>query len=928
MSTTATKASPSIRLALPELLVGGYRSVLILTYSAQLEFYEEVLRRQLATCRNQVILADAIMLAGSVAAAAGGGQLRHLNRTYVAAPIAHSHAAHAKLILLVGPDAGMLLVGSGNLSHSGYAGSGECFAAYPWTPEDQTHLSEFHTAKALADGIAERGMLDSVARSRLARMWSTTDWIHRAAPLGPSLVHHNLDEPLGEQFITAVGDEAVDELVVIAPFYDSHVTALRRLRERLQPAHTKVLVQPKRTSVDAQRLAIALAGCGTSAVHPISAPGEPYLHTKVFLARTATRSICLAGSANCSTVALFDAHPAANLEIGNVVVGEPDAFDHLLADITVEPADDPLTLELAVKDDDSDNVPASWTLTEVCWDPPALHGVVTPALPAEATVHLALGGVVLDDVTVHLTDDAGRQRFEAQLAEGAVAAVEGVVGVSLVVDRADGELEHSAPAVAYQVKVLEAMDARRFDTERLRGAAAMELDDPKLATMLADLERLLITDGRSAWRMASADPAPAEDDEAASFPWEAIDWTLVRAHPRYISYQGLHGLAEGQTSDLAAYLDALSAAIRELIDPEEPQLAAGQLPPGPVDLGEDDDEPTGAAEGEDEETFDENEEFAERRRQSAKTRNLRLVRNYMRRNLRALESPKFRDGVGPGVVVPNAVVLGQMCWWVATRDESTAGELVDERLRLWRCLWGSWDGDPGYLARLDEGDQLLVLDLFAKQDVEAVLLASVYDAHVAMDYDSGQFNRLRHVLRAVLTHPCWQVGAEPLAAAAALVNARSGVATTIDATDIAKSVYDAVARTDLKQVRASLAAIAGRAPAQVQFEDVLVSIDSSRSQTKVTQATIAGAGRLRSDTATRIFAEWSLLEDLNHYRLRCGNIVASYSVKSATGMWYDRATDEELDIGELELEVPDWLKAAEQLVGDAEADATTAATAT
>lgn len=925
MTSAAHEKVPTMRIAVPTLLDGAYRSALICTYGAQLEFYEEVLRRQLASCRNQIILADAIRLGASVAAAAAGGHLRHINRTYVAAPIAHGHAAHAKLILLTGPDAGMLLIGSGNLSYSGYAGAGECFTAYPWSPENQTYLREFQTARRFIDALGEREMLDSFARSRVERMWATTEWIHRAAPAGESLVRHNLDAPLAQQFIAAVGGEAVEELVVAAPFYDSSVTALRRLRDAFAPDYTTVLVQPKRTSVDADALAAALADGGDSSVHPIAGPGDPYLHAKLFIVRTATRAVCLAGSANCSTVALFDAHPGANVEIGVLLAGARAAFDHLLGDITISAAADPHTLELTMSDDtDDEDIPTPpWTLTNVIWRPPILRGVVQPAVPTEAIVRLVVGELALDDVTVKLTDHPDGQRFEAHVEGDASALIDTVIGISLSV-HLDGEPpQRSAIAVAYQATVLEAMDARRFDAERLRGAAALELDDPELATLLAELEQLLITDGRSAWRMAHIDPPPPEDDgDGPAFPWDAIDWSLVHQHPRYVSYQQLQNSTDAAPGELAAYLDALSSALRELIEPDEAEPPPAPLPPGPGDTEPDDEEPSDGTKSQDSDAFDKGEDQIERHRQSAKARNLRLIRNFVRRNLRALESPGFRTGVGPGVVVPNAVVLDHICWRTVTRHEDSFGELLDERLRLWTCLWGVESGPAGYLATLDDEDQLALLELLAKHHVEALLLASMYDAYSAMTYDSESFGRLRSVQRRILVHPLWQPSARTPQDAAALVNARSVVAQTVDGRDIAGAVYDTVARTDTKEVRATIAGIAGASELDVDFEKVIVSIDGTAAGTKVVQATIRNTERMDSATAEHILGAWSLLEELPVYRVRCGSVVASYRAATGTGTWYDRDTDDEVIIGELDPDWPAWLTEANALLDTAESTVT------
>lgn len=124
-------------------------------------------------------------------------------------------------------------------------------------------------------------------------------------------------------------------------------------------------------------------------------------------------------------------------------------------------------------------------------------------MPDVASVTLIIGGGPLSELDVTITQVETRSRFEATLPIDIVEQIRQVATVALAVAMPPGEVEESSVSVPYQVAALEALDARRIDTERLRGAAAMELDDPELARMLAELEQLLVVDGRSAWRMAS-----------------------------------------------------------------------------------------------------------------------------------------------------------------------------------------------------------------------------------------------------------------------------------------------------------------------------------------------------------------------------------------------------------------------------------------
>ena len=67
MSRPKGATAPSLRIGLPELFAEAkFEQVLILTYGADLEFYERVLRRHFGGYRNQIVLGDGRLLGSDV----------------------------------------------------------------------------------------------------------------------------------------------------------------------------------------------------------------------------------------------------------------------------------------------------------------------------------------------------------------------------------------------------------------------------------------------------------------------------------------------------------------------------------------------------------------------------------------------------------------------------------------------------------------------------------------------------------------------------------------------------------------------------------------------------------------------------------------------------------------------------------------------
>ena len=164
-------------ITIPDLLQGSWTSLVILTYGANLGFLESRLLAQLAQIPLRLVLADGLHLQERLKEAADTGQRLRVNRAYVAGPIRHPRAAHAKAILLANATTGLLLVGSGNLGPEGYASPGELWHAFAYEESRPEHLSEFTSVRGLIEGLASRGALDPPTQEVLREVWSRSAWL-------------------------------------------------------------------------------------------------------------------------------------------------------------------------------------------------------------------------------------------------------------------------------------------------------------------------------------------------------------------------------------------------------------------------------------------------------------------------------------------------------------------------------------------------------------------------------------------------------------------------------------------------------------------------------------------------------------------------------------------------------------------------------
>ena len=110
----------AVRLILPNHIQGEWSAAVLLTYTANLSFFESQLLPLLSHVPVRVVLADAEQLKDTFERAKAAGEgLRRTNRTYIVVPIRSRLAAHAKAILLLAPARVWLAVVSRNLPLDG-----------------------------------------------------------------------------------------------------------------------------------------------------------------------------------------------------------------------------------------------------------------------------------------------------------------------------------------------------------------------------------------------------------------------------------------------------------------------------------------------------------------------------------------------------------------------------------------------------------------------------------------------------------------------------------------------------------------------------------------------------------------------------------------------------------------------------------------
>jgi hypothetical protein len=206
----------------------------------------------------------------------------------VCAPTPHSF--HPKVWLMVGPEELALLIGSGNLTQSGFMTNVELFDAVR-LPKDGPHKSVAQDIIQFLDGLVGLwgGGSQLLAVETLEDIKAAVQGLAAAMPDGDSgdvRFLSNFGVPLWDQFQAYFGGGT---LYVAAPFFGGSASAVRTLQEKINP--DKIKVFPAVHPGDALDVPLAELGevPGTSAGKlALAATRAGFAHLKLYGSEVAT----------------------------------------------------------------------------------------------------------------------------------------------------------------------------------------------------------------------------------------------------------------------------------------------------------------------------------------------------------------------------------------------------------------------------------------------------------------------------------------------------------------------------------------------------------------------------------------------------------------------------------------------------------------
>ena len=309
---------------LDELRTGGFEASLIATYNAYLPFYEEVVLRRLnnAGVRHNVLLMDDQQYTASIQ----NHPPRLAGRRYTLVPIAVPGAFHPKLIFLVGKHKGLVVVGSHNMTLSGFGFnreltnvirirgtndmSGLAIAARAWSEIMQWSVSSAYE-------------LPQEIRDMVVRVKDFAPWLNLEAPdirSDPQLLAGRAGaRPLWTQ-VRELISAPVREIFLTGAFFDNNLTFLNQVDAELQPEQFVVAVDPTTVVIPPNPKAatgVRFVRADTLGAHKDENDGlRGYLHAKgIFLRMQDGECLFVSGSANPSRPAWLATKSSGNTEL-------------------------------------------------------------------------------------------------------------------------------------------------------------------------------------------------------------------------------------------------------------------------------------------------------------------------------------------------------------------------------------------------------------------------------------------------------------------------------------------------------------------------------------------------------------------------------------------------------------------------------------
>ena len=889
------------RVCIPNLLSGEFTGVIIGTFGASLDFAERQLFSQLSrSTLNRVILADSRQLNKYFLS---GVQLRKINRSYIACPMLTPHAYHPKFILLLGPNHGRLIVGSGNLSIGGYAGAGECFAIHEWSENsDKNSIQPFLSLKEIIFDQIDQGIIDGITSSRIRDIFDSGNWVDGESN-GKSTVIHNSRESLIDQFVARVNGSAVTEIVAAAPFHYRSADAIDELLTRFNPKKFSLLVQNNVTRLNVRALNRVFAK-HSAKIEIIEADvpqryGKTMIHAKFIHVRTSKKDYLLQGSANLSSVALCGYGAKANVELSNLFVGESGEFDFLIKDLVLTTREDGLSKfepnqweSEQTGEEQFSNGPR-----DVCWLPPILSGWVSKDFGEKVTIRLSERTLLPMSESSEKVENGFE--FSIEFDEKSSERINNTTFIQIA-----SKDDHVYLVAPYHINTLQRLSASSGRSDLLQEVGNLNLEDREIEELIAELDRVLIVDHRSLWRLSNPEiHLPDDDDQSVPLSYSQLDWARIGELPQIRQYGTAGQRLLFGASDLGLTLQSLTNRMKleSHRDGEFPIDEPNDDSVGNAGFGDEDPEL-------DEEKLNSEDDDFRHSQPPIKRRVKVLWKNFLKRFISGFSNPDFIDLVGSAVVIPTYVLVNHLCRRLRSLEMVEIDYLNEIQIDLWRFMWGS-EENIGFMDSLSGAEKKIAVQILLDHDDYTVTIVSVLDAWLNLWSNDSDCIVLRTAWHNILANTNWKPSEGSL-----IMAAKISVYCDGDKDDLFNELCELASYHVAGELNRSIARALGLPMSSVRMSSDTVMRSGIRQTCSYIDLV---SSELTSQMACDGIQVWKSIDaDRNYFRIQSANAVAIIDEEFNENIYFDKVNGDESKLKIDRRSIPDWEKRLNTLFPD------------
>lgn len=543
---------------------GRFEAAAVTTFNASLPFFEEVVFRRLEVggCGHVVLGMDANQLAALLERPEERPVRAGLD--YTLAPLSAAGGAfHPKLILLAGPKAGKLFVGSHNATYSGLSDNREVTTAIEVDgPRDRAGARVLREALDFVLAWARRGEEEALRAFRRFAPWidgpapeAGSDAFLGSSPGGP---------PLWTRLLEHV-PRRCRRILLVGAFFDAELAFVRQLKRSFSDAEVIIGVEPSTVYLDDQKARELRGVRFVDAGGLGSASGERpgYLHAKVISFDSGQERMLVAGSANPSAAAWLAAAGHRNAEA--LIVRKGDGAAAAVKALGLDALCDAQPISSS-----------SWTKIGERF---AIKKPDKKAKGAKPVLHFVPARDGLEARTPARLDRSGAEaRVWCRAQPDPFSAPLVVDGSRVIVRMADDRqtetatlvrLESAARTVAWGIVHHPAALAERGapgGRRRLREALGALEDGGQLEALLKLVNKVIFDEQIQVGTVRASGPAKGRQAKAQEWEDEQLGIPLAADH------RGSRGYRAISSGDIAVLLDALNR-----------RLAVGLVPTGRLD---------------------------------------------------------------------------------------------------------------------------------------------------------------------------------------------------------------------------------------------------------------------------------------------------------------------------------------------------------